>query len=120
MDPVASSAAALSTSLMGASSHDRAVAGGLLGPVAAVPYLLGCCHMLLACNTATGHGDAPGRWARAWGALAFLGHAAAFVCVACYHSQFAYTAFVAQTVQSAPVARGGLLQLLRSHQAYMR
>lgn len=100
VDPTASTAASLALSPMGNISQERAIVGGLLGPVAAILYCGGCVQMVLAADRGL------------WRWLAGIGHACSFMFVAVYHAAYAYTAFISS-------ARPSNLQLMQSHMAYM-
>lgn len=133
VDPVGSVPAQLAGSLMGAASRQRTFIGGLLGPVAGCFYVFGCAQLFLAALPMV---KVSGEWRfsqAAWsshvlrGALAGGGHLVLMVVVACYHSAFAYTAFIANaqlsTLTGADGCRGlacaGSSQLVDAHMAYM-
>jgi hypothetical protein len=102
VDPVASPADQLASSLMGVASSERTVAGGLLGPLAAVLYIIGSVQMLLAAIPFVSvHGRlqwSSNSWRHrlGWGVLACSCHCAMFVFVGTYHAAFAYTAILSR------------------------
>jgi hypothetical protein len=105
VDPVASTPEALAASPMGQLTPERAIVGGLLGPVASIFYIIGCAQFILA-SPRPGYG----RW------IAAIGHGAAFVFVAVYHAAYTYTAFIAAFIAAAGQAD---LLLVGGHMSYM-
>ena len=101
VDPLSSNPSSLVDSPMGSVPLQRAIVGGLLGPIAGFFYVIGCFQMFLA---APSH---PLRY------LASLGHIAALVFVSVYHACYSYTSFIAAASPSAGLA------LVSAHQAYM-
>ena len=107
VDPIASSSASLASSLMGASSRQRLIWGGLLGPLAVLFYVAGCYQMLLASG-----GQLKGK-------VAFGGYVGMFVFVGCYHSQYAYTGFIAQAGPRGTASATSLAGVAEAHKEYM-
>ena len=94
----------LAQSVMGSGSQQHVMMGGLLGPVAATLYFVGCYQMVLA----------GGRW----GLLACAGHAAMAAAAAAYHVAFAYTGFLASSFAATP-GHAGFRAVLALHAQYM-
>ena len=138
VDPVSSDPKMLAGSVMGAGSITQIIAGGVLGPLAAILYLVGCLQMLLPTLPTKADEWTWGRFR--WGLLACGGHAAAMVTVGAYHAAFAYTGFIARLAVAGPAdlsaaaqGQGGktagdtthnhfilVAPLIEAHMTYMR
>jgi hypothetical protein len=121
VDPVGAEPTALAKSLMGAASTRRTIAGGLLGPLAAVLYVVGCAQMAVAALPTVSFRQCR-RHHIIWAGLAMGGHGSAMLVVGAYHAAFAYTGFIAHasSTQGASDGDGGIVaSLVGAHMAYM-
>lgn len=118
-DPVALNSTSLMTSPMVDTGTGRAIAGGLLGPIAGIFYLAAGVGLFL--NPVYGIA----------GQLACAGHSLTMVVVVAYHAVYPYTAFIASAQATCMTERymeqaghkmscGILETLLTDHTAYMR